>query len=498
MTTVRISFADAPPARTTAQIEFEQGARMRYPRQMAKPKTVFVCQECGEDFPKWAGRCASCGSWNSLVEERIHAEPPAAGSGARRGAAQARGAGDRSHARPVPITRVDTLAETRLSTHISEFDRILGGGIVAGSVTLIGGEPGIGKSTLLLQVACRLAKPDTPALYVSGEESLEQMRLRAVRMNAMSDHLLCLSETQVEQIGDQIVATKPSCVIVDSIQTAYTADISGAPGTVSQIRESAAHLLYLCKQMHVPLFLIGHLSKSGVVAGPRILEHMVDTVLYFEGDRHHHYRILRAVKNRFGSTNEIGIFEMTREGLVEVANPSEIFLQERPEGVAGSVVVPVLEGTRPLLVEIQSLTSPNGGFGAPRRSSNGIDSRRIALLIAVLEKRLGMRLYDQDVFVNIAGGIKVDEPAADLASLCAIVSSFQNLPIEENTVVLGEVGLAGEIRSVAHLDKRLAEAARLGFKKAVVSKAQRRGPSQIKILPASNVAEVLRVLGLNA
>lgn len=464
---------------------------------MAKQKTVFVCQECGAEYPKWTGKCSTCGQWNTMAEERRMSEPAKAPGGAGRAAVRLRDTATGA-SRAIPITRIDPLAETRMCTQIAEFDRILGGGIVAGSAVLIGGEPGIGKSTLLLQVAHRLSGPAKPALYVSGEESLEQMRLRASRTGALSDELLTLSETQVETIGDHVAQILPSCVVVDSIQTAYTPEISGAPGSVSQIRESAAHLVYLCKQLHVPLFLIGHVTKSGLVAGPRILEHMVDTVLYFEGDRHHNFRILRAVKNRFGSTNEIGIFEMAREGLLEVKNPSELFLQERPEGAAGSVVVPVLEGSRPLLVEIQSLTSANGGFGAARRSSNGVDPRRTILLIAVLEKRLGIRMFDQDVFVNIAGGMRVDEPAADLAALCAIVSSYRSVAVGQDTVVLGEVGLAGEVRSVSHLDRRLAEAARLGFHKAVLPKFQRRrAPSAIQTLPAGTVAEALDLLGLS-
>jgi DNA repair protein RadA/Sms len=441
------------------------------------------------------GKCGACGQWNTLVEEKVAPEPKGNGLGSRGGIRVPRD-GVRGNV-PVPITKIGAMAENRQMTGIAEFDRILGGGIVAGSVTLIGGEPGIGKSTLLLQVAEKLASPERPSLYVSGEESLEQMRLRASRMGALSDSLLCLSETQVETIGDFIGKVGPSCVIVDSIQTAYTPEISGAPGSVSQIRESAAHLLYLCKQLQVPLFLVGHLTKSGLVAGPRILEHMVDTVLYFEGDRHHNFRILRAVKNRFGSTNEIGIFEMAAEGLKEVKNPSELFLQERPEGVSGSVVVPVLEGTRPLLVEIQALTASNGGFGSPRRSTNGLDAKRINLLIAVLEKRLGIRMFDQDVYVNIAGGARVEEPAADLAALCAMVSSFRSQPIEQDTIVLGEVGLAGEIRSVSHIEKRLAEAARLGFTKAVTSSFQKRKPpAGIRTMQAKNVGEALGLLGI--
>lgn len=461
----------------------------------SKPKIVFLCTECGEDFPKWSGKCPSCGQWNSLVEEKIASDKnkTAAKKGAFRIAT-----GGLTRPVPIPLSKVDILAENRRMTGIDEFDRILGGGLVAGSVILIGGEPGIGKSTLLLQVAVKLADAEKKSLYVTGEESLEQMRLRAGRMGSVSDDLLCLSETEVEAIGEHIAATMPSCVIVDSIQTAYSTESAGAPGSITQIRDAAAHLLMVCKQLHVPLFLVGHLTKSGVVAGPRILEHMVDTVLYFEGDRNHNYRILRAVKNRFGSTNEIGIFEMAREGLKEVSNPSEIFLAERPEGASGSVVVPVLEGTRPLLVEIQALTASNGGFGAPRRSANGLDQRRIALLIAVLEKRLGIRMFDQDVYVNIAGGARVDEPGADLAALAAMVSSYRGVPVDERTVVLGEVGLAGEIRSVSHLEKRITEAARLGFKKVITSGNIKQGvPKGIQIVPVSNVGEALRALEIN-
>jgi DNA repair protein RadA/Sms len=457
----------------------------------SKQKIQFVCQECGDSFPRWEGKCGSCGQWNTLVEEKVaSAKSNGAAKNLFRG-----GATGGARSMPIPINKVDVLAETRQHTGIEEFDRILGGGIVAGSVTLIGGEPGIGKSTLLLQVALKMAGVGGPSLYVSGEESLEQMRLRAGRMGAVSEHLLCLGETQVEAIGDHIQSIRPSCVILDSIQTAWSEESGSAAGSVSQIRESAAYLITLCKSIHVPLFLVGHVTKSGVVAGPRVLEHMVDTVLYFEGDRHHDFRILRAVKNRFGSTNEIGIFEMGRDGLAEVKNPSELFLQERPEGASGSVVVPALEGTRPLMVEIQALTAPNGGFGAARRSANGLDSRRIALLIAVLEKRIGLRMFDQDVYVNIAGGVKVEEPAADLAALSAMVSSFQGVPINQNTVVLGEVGLAGEIRSVSHLEKRLAEAARLGFTRAVTSPWQKnRAPGGIKLIGVKTVADALKAL----
>lgn len=453
-----------------------------------------MCTECGDVFPRWEGKCGSCGQWNTLVEEKFSGEKKGSG-GAGRKALFRGGAVGLQAAKPIPINQVNMLAETRHHTGIGEFDRIVGGGIVSGSVSLIGGEPGIGKSTLLLQVALAMATAEKPSLYVTGEESLEQMRLRAGRMGAVSEHLLCLSETQVEAVGSQIEAIKPSCVIMDSIQTAWTEESASAPGTVSQVRDSAAFLITMCKHLHVPLFLVGHVTKSGEVAGPRVLEHMVDTVLYFEGDRHHNFRILRAVKNRFGSTNEIGIFEMGREGLIEVENPSELFLQERPEGASGSVVVPTMEGTRPLMVEIQALTAPNGGFGAARRSANGMDPRRLALLIAVLEKRIGLRLFDQDVYINIAGGVRVEEPAADLAALCAIVSSFKSAAIDPQTVVLGEVGLAGEIRSLSHLEKRLVEARRLGFTRAVTAPLQKfRAPAGMKVFGVRNVAEALKAL----
>jgi DNA repair protein RadA/Sms len=458
-----------------------------------KSKITFLCEQCGEDFPRWAGKCAACGAWNSLVE---HKTGDSSGGGQRSGRSAFRAAGAGQFAsQPIALNKIELAPESRVQTDIEEFDRIMGGGIVAGSVSLIGGEPGIGKSTLLLQVALRMGKKGAPALYVSGEESLEQMRLRAARMGAVSKHIFCLSETEVTAITNHIESTRPSCVIVDSIQTTYSNETAGVPGSLSQLRDSAAQLLYAAKQLRVPVFLVGHLTKSGVVAGPRILEHMVDTVLYFEGDRHHNFRILRAVKNRFGSTNEIGIFEMAADGLKEVSNPSQLFLQERPSGASGSVVVPALEGTRPLLVEIQALTAPNGGFGAPRRSTTGVDSRRMALLIAVMEKRVGIRMFDQDIYVNIAGGVKVEEPAADLAALCAMASSYRGVPVGEDTVIIGEVGLAGEIRNVSHLERRLTESARLGFRKAVASANHRlKAIPGIQLYGAKNVGDALRYL----
>jgi DNA repair protein RadA/Sms len=459
---------------------------------MAKKKAVFVCQNCGHSSPRWAGKCPSCGEWNSLVEELQVIEHPRAG---RALSSEARAA------RPTPIHALPKSPEKRMLTHVGEFDRMLGNGIVPGSVCLIGGEPGIGKSTLLLQVAHQLClQNEQVVLYVTGEESAEQLRLRGDRLGTLHERLYVLPETNTDLIIEHISTLRPNAVIVDSIQTIYLPELESAPGSVSQIRESAARLLYLAKAERMALFFIGHVTKSGVVAGPRVLEHMVDTVLYFEGARHHSYRILRAVKNRFGSTNEIGIFEMTTSGLKEVENPSEIFLQERPEETPGSVVSSAMEGTRPLLVEIQALTSFNGGFGIARRSTSGVDHRRVALLIAVLEKRVGLRLVDQDVFVNIAGGIRVDEPAVDLAIALATVSSFRNRAVDPRLVAIGEVGLAGEIRSVSHLDRRVSEAARLGFTKCMMARSaatKRLRLANVEFLLARSLSEALDLLGFS-
>ena len=460
---------------------------------MAKKKVVFVCQNCGQSSPRWAGKCASCGEWNSLVEEIQVSERPRAG--------RALSPEGRS-TKPISIHALPKTPEKRMLTHISEFDRIVGNGVIPGSVSLIGGEPGIGKSTLMLQVAHQLCLQDEQAvLYVTGEESAEQLRLRGERLEALHERLYVLPETNTDLIIEHILALRPHVVIVDSIQTIYLPELESAPGSVSQIRESAARLLYLAKAEHMPLFFIGHVTKTGVVAGPRVLEHMVDTVLYFEGARHHTYRILRAVKNRFGSTNEIGIFEMTAAGLKEVKNPSEIFLQERPPETPGSVVSSAMEGTRPLLVEIQALTSFNGGFGIARRSTSGVDHRRVSLLMAVLEKRVGLRLVDQDVFVNIAGGIRVDEPAIDLAIVLATVSSFRNQAVDPRLIAIGEVGLAGEIRSVSHLERRIHEASRLGFTKCLVAKStvtKRLRAANVEFIRARSVTQALDLLGFSA
>lgn len=459
---------------------------------MAKKKVVFVCQNCGQSSPRWAGKCAACGEWNSMVEEVQAPERSKSGRALSR---------ESSATRPIPIDALPKTPEKRMLTHIGEFDRMIGNGIVPGSVCLIGGEPGIGKSTLLLQVGHQLCLEDKQAvLYVTGEESAEQLRLRGERLEALHEQLYVLAETNTDLIMEHISALRPKATIVDSVQTIYLPELESAPGSVSQIRESAARLLYLAKAERMPLFFIGHVTKTGVVAGPRVLEHMVDTVLYFEGARHHPYRILRAVKNRFGSTNEIGIFEMTAAGLKEVKNPSEIFLQERPPETPGSVVSSAMEGTRPLLVEIQALTSFNGGFGIARRSTSGVDHRRVALLMAVLEKRVGLRLVDQDVFVNIAGGIRVDEPAIDLAIVLATVSSFRNKAVDPRLIAIGEVGLAGEIRSVGHLDRRIHEATRLGFTKCLVAKSsttKRLKAANVDFILARSVTEALDMLGFS-
>jgi DNA repair protein RadA/Sms len=406
---------------------------------------------------------------------------------------------------------VDLAGDSRISSGIGELDRILGGGLVSGSATLIGGEPGIGKSTLMLQMAARLAESGGgPVLYVSGEESPSQLRLRAGRLGAVSPKILCLAETQIEPIAARLTEVMPSAMILDSIQTVWTPEASGAPGSPTQVRECAAHLVTLAKALGVPVLLVGHVTKAGLVAGPRVLEHMVDTVLYFEGDRQHQLRVLRSVKNRFGSTNEVGIFEMGHEGLAEVANPSALFLEQRSSGASGSVITAVLEGSRALLVEVQALAAGNGGFGAPRRVAAGIDSRRLLLMIAVLEKRVGMRLLDQDIYVNVPGGVTVEDPAVDLAVLCAIASSVRNEPLPADLVVLGEVGLAGEVRAVSQAGRRLAEAARMGCVRALMApvrgrRAGQRGsqgrgdgevPANVTVLGAATVSQALRQVGL--
>ncbi len=427
---------------------------------MAKIRdTKYVCQACGFESAKWVGRCPDCGEWASMLEQAVQPEIK-------------RGKGERgfvsSLAPPQPITKIQSGNAARTSTLISEFDRVLGGGIVPGSLILIGGDPGIGKSTLLTQVANNLSREAGRTLYVSGEESVEQIKIRSDRLGVATDELLLATETNIEAIAHFIETTKPKYVIIDSIQAVHHPDIFSASGTVSQVKNCCSVLARIAKSTGIPIFIVGHVTKEGALAGPRVLEHMVDTVLYFEGDRHMTYRILRAVKNRFGSTDEIGIFEMQEVGLTEVANPSEMLLSERPKHGAGSVVTSTIEGSRPLLVEIQALVAPSY-YASPRRMTTGVDHNRTLMILAVLEKRVGMSLANQDVYVNVAGGLKILEPAVDLAIALAVASNFRELPIDPETIVLGEIGLAGEVRTIGQMEKRLKEAGRLGFSQAIVS-----------------------------
>ncbi|MEJ7616036.1 MAG: DNA repair protein RadA [Pyrinomonadaceae bacterium] len=444
---------------------------------MAKtPATVYVCQKCGHQSRKWLGKCPDCGEWNSFAEERARPQAKEAGASAGRGGFQLR------QVKPIAYGAIESQDESRISSGIAEFDRVLGGGIVPGSLILIGGEPGIGKSTLLAQVADKLSgSSESPVLYISGEESERQIKMRGERLGLTAENLFLLPETNLESIFDEIARMNPGAIIVDSVQTVYTAKIESAPGSVSQVREVAGQFLMLAKNSGIPVFLIGHVTKEGSIAGPKTLEHIVDTVLYFEGERHYNHRIVRASKNRFGAANELGIFEMTGAGLVPVANPSELFLQERPQNVAGSVVTACMEGTRPLLVEVQALVS-GSKYGTGRRMTRGVDTNRVALLIAMLEKRLGFHLIGDDVFVNVAGGLEIDEPAVDLGVVAAISSSFKNAAIDAQTAVFGEVGLTGEVRGAMQAQARAREAQALGFKKI--------------IMPTSNTAGLERLLGL--
>ena len=424
---------------------------------MAKPvRPLFVCQSCGFQSPKWLGKCPDCGGWSSFVEERRLSGPLAV----KRDAAVAPSV-------PVPIDSLDIDHEQRMLTAIREFDRVLGGGLVAGSLVLIGGDPGIGKSTLMLQALHGLAGQGRKVLYISGEESIRQIRLRSRRLQAVSPNLLVVSEVEVDSVLSMIDSVKPEVVVVDSIQTMFSSELGSAPGSVSQVREATVRLMLMAKRSGIPTFLVGHVTKDGAIAGPKLLEHMVDTVLYFEGDRNQIFRVLRAVKNRFGSTNEIGVFEMKDRGLEEVANPSAVFLSERPASAPGSVVTASMEGTRPILVEIQSLASGTS-FGTPRRTILGLDSNRVALLAAVMEKKIGMHLMGYDIFMNVAGGVRVIEPAVDLAIVAAIASSFLDKPVPDRTVVMGEVGLTGEVRAIGQADTRIYESAKMGFNRCIV------------------------------
>ncbi len=449
---------------------------------MAKAKTVFFCQNCGHEESKWLGQCPVCKEWNTFVEEQ---------------AVETTGVRSRTKeaGRPVTISSIDADEEQRVQTHIKELDRVLGGGVVPGSLVLIGGDPGIGKSTLLLQVCRELAADRHQVLYISGEESLKQIKLRANRMGTFSESLRLLSETSLETIRGVIERDRPEMVVIDSIQTMYDEEVSSAPGSVSQVRESTNVFLQLAKGLGITIFIVGHVTKEGTVAGPRVLEHMVDTVLYFEGDRYASYRILRAVKNRFGSTNEIGVFEMRRNGLAEVENPSEFMLAGRPENAAGSVVACAMEGTRPMLLEIQALVCKTS-FGMPRRTAAGIDYNRVNLLMAVLEKRMGLPLSGYDAYVNIAGGIRLNEPAADLGIVMAIVSSYKNQPVSDSTLVFGEVGLSGEVRAVSMPEQRVAEAKKLGFKTCIVPAVSLKAIGKVEGVEVIGVSNVNQAVNL--
>jgi DNA repair protein RadA/Sms len=425
---------------------------------MPKERTIFVCQSCGFQSARWLGRCPDCQEWNSLVEERQSAGAVVAAR--------------ESASRPAPITAVEASTTARWTSGIGELDRVLGGGVVPGSVVLIGGDPGIGKSTLVLQALAAVAVRGT-ALYVSGEESPQQIKMRADRLGVDAERLLVLAETDVEAILQHARAPGLLVLAIDSIQTMFTGQLGSAPGSIGQVRESAALLVQFAKRQNLACVLVGHVTKEGAFAGPRVLEHMVDTVLYFEGDRGHPFRILRAVKNRFGSTNEIGVFEMKESGLQPVANPSALFLAERPVDVPGSVVVASIEGTRPILVELQALVSPTA-LGTPRRTTLGLDHNRVALLVAILEKKMGLQLAGHDIFVNVAGGVRLDDPAADLGAVVAVASSFLDRPIDPHALVLGEVGLAGEVRAIAQTEVRVREGAKLGFRRCVLPESSRR------------------------
>jgi DNA repair protein RadA/Sms len=438
---------------------------------MAKAKTHFICQSCGYQTPKWLGRCPGCQDWNTFVEERVVEEkiPERDLLGFEREAV------------PTPVTEIVAEEKGRFQIGMEEFDRVLGGGIVYGSMILVGGDPGIGKSTLLLQAMSRLASKGKKVLYVSGEESLQQTKMRADRLGISSDRLFVVSETSLEKILEDIQTLNPAAAVVDSIQTIYSSELPSSPGSISQVREASSRLLYLAKHLSIPVFLVGHVTKEGFIAGPKVLEHMVDTVLYFEGEANHAFRILRAVKNRFGSTNEIGVFEMKDAGLVEVLSPSEYFLSERTSSATGSVVVPSIEGSRPILIEIQALVIPTH-FGYPRRTTQGIDANRVSLLVAVMDKRLGIHLFGHDIFLNIAGGMKVEEPGVDLGVVASMASSFKDKVIDPEMIIFGEVGLGGEVRGISQGEGRVKEAARLGFKRCLLPKQ-----NQDKIKPVQGI-----------
>ena len=451
--------------------------------KVAKTRTAFFCQNCGAQSSKWMGRCTSCGEWNTYVEEVIQREDAKTGWQKKDDLKFA--------SKPKPISEIQPEARERTDTNNTEFNRVLGGGMVAGSMILVGGEPGIGKSTLMLQIALKLG--DMKVLYVSGEESQEQIKMRAQRIGVSNNNCFVYNETSVQSIAQYLAEFEPQLLVIDSIQTLTTDLISSTAGSISQVRECAAYLQKYAKQTHTPVVLIGHITKDGMLAGPKVLEHMVDTVLQFEGDRHYGYRILRAMKNRFGSTAELGIYEMTNAGLREVSNPSEILLSQRDEEVSGIAIASTIEGMRPMLIEIQALVS-TAVYGTPQRSTTGFDTRRLNMLLAVLEKRLGFHLGSKDVFLNITGGIRVDDPAIDLAVIASVLSSVNDVPMNQKTCFAGEVGLSGEIRTVNRLDQRIAEAEKLGFEKIFISRYNLKGIDtsrlNIEIVPVGKVSEL--------
>ena len=452
---------------------------------MAKKSTAFFCQSCGYESAKWLGQCPGCREWNTFVEEPVD-----------KGSKSGKISFNSQKAVPVMLKDITGGESERISSGIGELDRVLGGGIVRGSLVLIGGDPGIGKSTLLLQVTRNLTKSGHKVLYVSGEESLRQIKMRADRLGTDFDTLKILCETNLSDIGEAIKAEAPETVVIDSIQTMYKEDVSSAPGSVSQVREATSFLMQIAKQLDINIFIVGHVTKEGAVAGPRVLEHMVDTVLYFEGDRHASYRILRGVKNRFGSTDEIGVFEMRAEGLTEVKNPSEFMLSGRAGDASGSVITCSMEGTRPVMIEIQALVC-RSNFGIPRRQTTGMDYNRVNLLMAVIEKRAGLNIGDHDAYVNIAGGLKINEPSLDLATVMAIVSSFRNKAVDDKTVIFGEVGLSGEVRAVSQAEQRVSEAKKLGFTTVVLPASnlsdRLKGMAGLEIIPVSNIKEALDI-----
>lgn len=447
-------------------------------------KTVYFCQECGNESPKWLGQCPVCGAWNSFVEEVVEKT-------------SSRAQREKRDVRPTHLSEIISSDEKRISSGMPELDRVLGGGIVQGSMVLVGGDPGIGKSTLLLQVCRNLCSRKVDVLYVSGEESLQQIKIRADRMGTFDDQLSLLCETNLDIIRSVIDRSRPRVLVIDSIQTMYSETVGSAPGSVSQVRESTAVLMQIAKGMNITVFIVGHVTKEGLVAGPRVLEHMVDTVLYFEGDRHAAYRVLRGVKNRFGSTDEIGVFEMCQNGLQEVANPSAFMLNGKPRGASGSVVACSIEGTRPILVEIQALVC-HSNFNMPRRTAAGCDYNRVNLLMAVIEKRAGLRLAESDAYINIAGGIRMNEPAVDLGIVLAIISSYKEMPVPDDLICFGEVGLSGEVRAVNLAEQRIAEAAKLGFSRVIMPKVNLRGIrgkySQLDLVGVENVQEAMRAI----